>query len=226
VRHFATLNSSKVNGHWISEQTNPAWPDAQIAVTVNGVPNSLEFVNWNDNLNVGTGNLQPCYGALPSAVTCWAIVTSTQTNPKRLDIDITYHYDDNVTWFGASMSDGFYVKINIRNVLNTDLPIYWEMTGAPMPKRWIETKWSGTPDYGDRNNPIALTGNWTVPAQPGPTYDTFAFWFSRLTTGPEILVQTDTWHLTIATYDFRTNTPTPSPTVTSTSTPTCSPWWA
>lgn len=217
------VDGQDINAGWFSLT---GWPDAQIAVTVSA-NNSLEFVNWNDNLFIGTGAYQPCYGtATYSWVTCWATVTSTQTNPQRLDIDITYHYDDNVTFFGASMSDGFYVKINIRNVLNTDLPIYWEMTGAPMPRRWIETKWSGTPDYGDRNNPIALTGNWIVPAQPGPTYDTFAFWFSRLTTGPEILIQTDTWHLTVATYDFRTSTPTPSPTAISTSTPTCSPWWA
>lgn len=223
LRHH--VDGQSINDGWFSKQS-PAWPDAQIAVTVSA-NNSLGFVNWNDNLFIGTGAYQPCYGtATYSWVTCWATVTSTQTNPERLDIDITYHYDDNVTFFGASMSDGFYVKINIRNVLNTDLPIYWEMTGAPMPRRWIETKWSGTPDYGDRNNPIALTGNWIVPAQPGPTYDTFAFWFSRLTTAPEILIQTDTWHLTVATYDFRSSTPTPSPTATFTATPTCSPWWA
>jgi len=209
--------------HWFSAQ-DPAWPDAQIAVTVNA-NNSLEFVNWNDNLLIGTGALQPCY-ANAAYVTCWATVTSTQTNPGRLDIDITYHYDDNSILLGADMFDGFFIKINIRNVLNTDLPIYWEITGTPMPRRWIETKWSGAPDYGDGNNPIALTGNWTVPAQPGPTYDTFAFWFSRLTTGPETLVQTDTWHLTVADYDFRTSTPVPTLTSTPTSTPVCSPWWA
>ena len=209
--------------HWFSAQ-DPAWPDAQIAVTVNA-NNSLEFVNWNDNLLIGTGALQPCY-ANAAYVTCWATVTSTQTNPGRLDIDITYHYDDNSILLGADMFDGFFIKINIRNVLNTDLPIYWEITGAPMPRRWIDPHYSGVADYGDRNNPIALTGNWTVPAQPGPTYDTFAFWFSRLTTGPETLVQTDTWHLTVADYDFRTSTPVPTLTSTPTSTPVCSPWWA
>ena len=70
-----------------------------------------------------------------------------------------------------------------------------------MPTRWITTQYSGTADYGSRDNPIPnLARSWTMPGQPSP-YDKFTFHFLRTTSAPEILNQTSSWHFTIATYD-------------------------
>lgn len=147
-------------------------------------------------------------------ITCSAAVTSTQTGPYRWDFDISYTYGDNHTGFESN----FALELAFdTGVFYTEVPIWWEMvpiTNEVMPTRWIDVAYSGVGDL----DPMAYpTGSWTVPSQPSP-YDTFRVTFSRITGKTEILTRTDTWHLTIATYNF-IGTATPTPTQTRTSTP-------
>lgn len=147
-------------------------------------------------------------------ITCLATVTSTQTDLYRWDFDISYTYGDNRTNFGSN----FTLELAFdTGVFNIEVPIWWEMvpiTNEVMPTRWIDVAYSGVGDL----DPMAYpTGSWTVPSQPSP-YDTFRVKFSRVTGTSEILTRTDTWHLTVATYNF-IGPATPTPTQTRTSTP-------
>ncbi|MEK6752903.1 MAG: hypothetical protein AABZ00_11640 [Chloroflexota bacterium] len=158
---------------------------------------SLEFVDWNLNIWTGTGGYQPC--TTYPYISCSATVTNTQTNPDRLDFDITYNYNDNHSIFGSD----FWIDIRFKtNVFNTDVPIYWKISGDAMPTRWITTQYSGTADYGSKTSPITgLKGNWVIPSQPY-SYDKSTFHFVRTTGGPDKLVRTDTWQFAIATYNI------------------------
>ncbi len=147
-------------------------------------------------------------------ITCSATVTGTQTNPYRWDFDISYTYGDNSTVFGSN----FTLELAFdTGVFYTEVPIWWEMvpiTNEVMPNRWIDVVYSGAGDLDPMPYPA---GSWIVPSQPSP-YNTFRVKFSRVTGATEILTRTDTWHLTIATYNF-IGTATPTPTQTRTSTP-------
>ena len=61
------------------------------------------------------------------------------------------------------------------------------------------------------------SGSWTVGGQPSP-YQTFWINFSRDTGQTELLTRTDSWHVTVATYDFQSLTPTPTSILNSTPT--------
>ncbi len=152
-------------------------------------------------------------------ITCSATVNSTQTDPYRWDFDITYTYGDNRTNMGSTFT------LNLAfdtGVFYTDVPIWWEIypiTNEVMPNRWIDVAYSGVPDLNPMSYP---SGSWTIPSQPSP-YDSFWIRFSRVTEKAETLVRTDSWHVTVATYDYHALTPTPTPTATLTSTPTLTP---
>lgn len=157
-------------------------------------------------------------------ITCSASVTSTHTDPYRWDFDITFTYGDNRTNFGSNFT------LNLEfgtGVFNTDVPIWWNMypiTNEVMPNRMIDVQYVTTPDLPSMSYP---SGNWIIQEQPSP-YQKFWVNFSRTTTVPQILVRTDKWHLTLATYPnwaTPTNTPTNTytPTKTSTFTATSSP---
>ncbi|MFZ5858597.1 MAG: hypothetical protein ACOYZ6_17350 [Chloroflexota bacterium] len=151
-------------------------------------------------------------------ITCSATVNSTQTDPYRWDFDITYTYGDNRTNMGSNFT------LNLAfdtGVFYTDVPIWWEIypiTNEVMPNRWIDVAYSGVPDLNPMSYP---SGSWTIPSQPSP-YDSFWIRFSRVTEKTETLVRTDSWHVTVATYDYHALTPTPTaaPTSTPTNTPT------
>ncbi len=152
-------------------------------------------------------------------VTCSASVVTTHTDPYRWDFDITYTYGDNRTNMGSK----FTYKIKFyTGVYYSGVPIWWNMypvTNEMMPNRKIDVYYSGVSDLASMDYP---SGTWAVPGQPYP-YNDFTVIFSRTTTAPEILVRTDKWHLTIATYPnvaTPTNTPTPTFTPTATLTPT------
>ncbi|GEM_PF-4645134 len=149
-------------------------------------------------------------------ITCSASVVTTHTDPYRWDFDITYTYGDNKTWTGSNFT--FKLKFNT-GIYYTGAPIWWNMypiTNEVMPNRKIDIVYSGVPDLASMDYP---SGTWTVPGQPIP-YNDFTVVFSRTTTAPEILVRTDKWHLTVATYP---NTVTPTSTPTLTFTPTVTP---
>ncbi len=151
-------------------------------------------------------------------ITCSASIVTTHTDPYRWDFDITYTYGDNKTWTGSNFT--FKIKFNT-GIYYDDVPIWWNMypiTNEVMPNRRIDIVYPGVPDLASMDYP---SGTWTVPGQPIP-YNDFTVVFSRTTTAPEILVRTDKWHLTIATYPnvaTPTNTPTPTYTPTATFTP-------
>lgn len=152
-------------------------------------------------------------------ITCSSSITSTHTDPYRWDFDITFTYNDNRTNWGATFS--YQLKFNT-SVYYTSVPIWWEMyptQNEVMPNRWIDMQFSGVSDHNPMEYP---TGSWTLPGQPSP-YQTFWIKFSRNTGNTETLVRTDTWHLTVATYDYRALTPIPTPTGTPTDTPTDTP---
>ena len=117
------------------------------------------------------------------------------------------------------MGSNFTFKIKFyTGVYYTGVPIWWNMypiTNEVMPNRSIQIFYAGVPDLPSMDYP---SGAWTVPGQPIP-YNDFTVVFSRTTTAPEILVRTDKWHLTLATYP-NTGTPTSTPTPTATFTPT------
>jgi hypothetical protein len=127
-------------------------------------------------------------------------VTNPQSNPAdRLEFDITFTYEDD---WDADFTSVFKVNLDfLTSVYNTDVPIYWEMVpidNEVMPYRSITTVYSGTADLNPMDYP---EGKWIVPGQPWP-YDKFTVNFSRLTGFGEMLVRTDKWHLTLATYDI------------------------
>jgi hypothetical protein len=161
-------------------------------------------------------------------ITCYASVTNTHTDPYRWDFDITFTYGDNRTNFGSTFS----VTLEfLTGVFNTDVPIWWNMyplQNEVMPNRLIDVQYVLTPDLPSMSYP---SGNWTIQEQPSP-YQKFWVKFTRVTTAPQILVRTDKWHLTLATYPnvvtptntpTKTNTPTITPTFTITSSPTITP---
>jgi len=166
----------------------------------------LTFAGWNSGCT-----------ATPY-ISCSSEINATQTNPSRIDIEVTYNYGDNSTFFGSNFS----VNLDFAtNVYQTQVPIYWEMypvINSVMPPQKIQVQFSGVEDLSSVSMP---TGSWFIPAQPHP-YDGFSFNFSRLTTGEEILSRTDKWHVTVATYDFINQPPyTPNPPIpTSTPFPT------
>ena len=147
-------------------------------------------------------------------VTCSATVTNTHTDPQRWDFDITFTYNDASTIFGSNFS---LTLAFTTGVFNTNVPIWWEMyptANEVMPNRWIDVQYPTVPDL----NPMPYpSGSWTVGGQPSP-YQTFWINFSRDTGDTETLVRTDSWHVTIATYDFQSLTPTPTPILNSTPT--------
>lgn len=155
-------------------------------------------------------------------ITCSASVVTTHTDPYRWDFDITYTYGDNRTNMGSNFT--YKIKFNT-GVYYSGVPIWWNMypiTNEVMPNRKIDIYYSGVSDLASMDYP---SGTWTVPGQPYP-YNDFTVVFSRTTTAPEILVRTDKWHLTLATYPnvaTPTNTPTPTFTPTKTFTPTSMP---
>ena len=147
-------------------------------------------------------------------VTCSATVTNTHTDPQRWDFDITFTYNDASTIFGSNFS---LTLAFTTGVFNTNVPIWWEMyptANEVMPNRWIDVQYPTVPDL----NPMPYpSGSWTVGGQPSP-YQTFWINFSRDTGDTETLVRTDSWHVTIATYEFQSLTPTPTATLTNTPT--------
>jgi len=149
-------------------------------------------------------------------ISCSATVTSTQTDPYRWDFDITYTYNDN----RANMGSNFTLNLTFdTGVFYTEVPIWWEMypiSGEVMPNRRIDVAYSGVSDLNPMDYP---SGSWMIPSQPSP-YDTFHIRFSRQTGTTETLVRTDSWHVTVATYDYHALTPTPTATLTNTPTNT------
>jgi hypothetical protein len=144
-------------------------------------------------------------------------VNSTQTDPYRWDFDITYTYGDNRTNMGSTFTLNLVFDTG---VFYTDVPIWWKIypiTNEVMSNRWIDVAYSGVPDLNPMSYP---SGSWTIPSQPSP-YDSFWIRFSRVTGTTETLVRTDSWHVTVATYDFQA--PAPTATVTLTSIPTSTP---
>lgn len=159
--------------------------------------NFLTFTGWNSGCT-----------ATPY-ISCSADVTAVQTNPYRVDLDVTFNYGDNSTFWGSN----FTVNLDFATDLyNAGVPIYWEMTptnNAVMPPINIHS-------YFSDSGPLSIpTGSWIVPSNPHPFQQGFTINFARETTGLEILTRTDSWHVTVATYNFGNFPPVPTPTATS-----------
>ena len=151
-------------------------------------------------------------------ITCSASVVATHTDPYRWDFDITYTYGDDENWTGSNFT---YSIQFFTGVYNVNVPIWWNeypITNEVMPARKITIVYPGVSGLDPLPYP---SGNWSVPGQPIP-YNDFTIEFSRLTGASEILVRTDSWHLTVATYP-NVETPTATPTITLTPTITSTP---
>lgn len=80
------------------------------------------------------------------------------------------------------------------------ITIWWVMypvENGIMPYRKIHVQYPTTPQVLD---PMPYpSGSWEIPGQPSP-YNTFWIEFSRISSDPEILNETQVWHVTITTY--------------------------
>ena len=227
------------NGHWFSQQNLP-WPDATIDIHVNGPTATPTSLATNTSTPIVTTPVPPTsvLTNTPSPtstpvtalrlvgtegtctagpyITCSSVITPIQTNPYRWDFDISYTYNDDETDMGSDFK--VYLTLGT-GVFQQGVPIWWEVVpiqNEGMPARWIHVPFfSGSQDL----NPMPYpSGSWMIPAQPQP-YDTFTINFSKVTGASEILQRTDSWHVTVATYDFLNG---PPPTATPPPLPVCS----
>jgi hypothetical protein len=215
-----SLNANRVSSASSAQDEPTSTPTSTASPTLPFTPTSTSTPTFTPTPLTGLTLASTTYGCTSGPyITCSASVVTTHTDPYRWDFDITYTYGDNRTNMGSNFT--YKIKFNT-GVYYSGLPIWWNMypiTNEVMPNRKIDIYYSGVPDLASMDYP---SGTWTVPGQPYP-YNDFTVIFSRTTTAPEILVRTDKWHLTIATYpNVATPTNTPTSTPTATFTPTAS----